>query len=425
MQGKITASSLNVRKGTSTSYSVVKTLRQGIVVNILDSKKVGATTWYKIKEGWISGKYVDILSDNKNEITVTPNMTMKQIQDSLEKSGCTIRFTKGVYNITKTLLLYSDTTIILDNAILVRKNSKQIFMNYLNPSRNYNYNATKNVTIKGNGKLVGNGSSKTCSIISIMHCDNFIFNGVEFTKCLKSHDVDVCGSSNIIFKNVTFSDRITDPKKTYKESVNIDFSYYSGFPYYSKTSKAYNLAHCKNVKFDTCTFSNISTAIGSHTEGNTTLKHKNIIVINCTARGDGGGNFINLSNVDGATIRNNNINGFRRGVELRNQDTYYTAKGSKTYTANHTSGCENISIEGNTISNARGDVKAAGIHIISEIDGVKHSDIVIKNNKFTLNNTYARYDIYISNTDDADIINNNTKLEVRIDKNTTNNIKVV
>ena len=105
MQGKITASSLNVRKGTSTSYSVVKTLRQGIVVNILDSKKVGATTWYKIKEGWISGKYVDILSDNKNEITVTPNMTMKQIQDSLEKSGCTIRFTKGVYNITKTLLL--------------------------------------------------------------------------------------------------------------------------------------------------------------------------------------------------------------------------------------------------------------------------------------------------------------------------------
>lgn len=44
MRGKVNASSLNVRKGTSTSYSVVKTLREGIVINILDSKKVGATT---------------------------------------------------------------------------------------------------------------------------------------------------------------------------------------------------------------------------------------------------------------------------------------------------------------------------------------------------------------------------------------------
>jgi len=309
MQGKITASSLNVRKSSSTTSAVVKTLSQDTIVNIVSSKKVGATTWYKIKEGWISGKYVSILSD-KNEIIITPNMTMKQIQDCLKKSGYTIKFTKGTYNITKTLYLYSDTKIILDSAILVRKNSRQIFTNYLNPDINYNYNATKNVTISGNGILRGDGNNKICSTISIMHCDNFKIEGITFENTYKSHGVDICGCSNMILNNIKFKDRINNPKALYKEELNLDYSYYGGFPYYPKGSKCFNNNHCKNITFEGLIFNNINVCIGNHYD-HTKLKHKNIIINKCTANGKAVNNigyFVKLINVDGLTLKNNKTN---------------------------------------------------------------------------------------------------------------------
>lgn len=305
MQGKITASSLNVRKDTSTASPVVKTLSRNTTVNILSNKKVGTTVWYKIKEGWISGKYVSILSDTKNEIVVNPNMTMKQIQDCLKESGCTIRFTSGIYNITTTLLIYSDTKIIIDNgAILIRKNPKQIFTNYLDPKINYNYNATKNVTISGNGVLRGNGSTKICSTISIMHCDNFKIEGITFEKTYKSHALDICGCSNVVLNNIKFKDRINNPKALHKEEINLDYSYYGGFPYYTKGSKCFNKNHCKNITFEKLTFDNITVCIGNHYD-NTKLKHENINISKCTTNGNIG-YFVNLINVDRLTMKSNN-----------------------------------------------------------------------------------------------------------------------
>ena len=70
--GTVTANSLNVRSGASTSYSVLGKLTKGETVEILSSND----GWYKVqyddnKTGWSSGKYI-----TKNEVkkgTVTAN----------------------------------------------------------------------------------------------------------------------------------------------------------------------------------------------------------------------------------------------------------------------------------------------------------------------------------------------------------------
>ena len=64
--GTVTANSLNVRSGASTSYSVVGKLTKGETVEILSSND----GWYKVqyddnKTGWSSGKYI-IKNEVKN-----------------------------------------------------------------------------------------------------------------------------------------------------------------------------------------------------------------------------------------------------------------------------------------------------------------------------------------------------------------------
>ena len=53
----ITASCLRVRKTASTSAKITDYLYKGDKVQILETKKVGSTTWGKISTGWISMKY--------------------------------------------------------------------------------------------------------------------------------------------------------------------------------------------------------------------------------------------------------------------------------------------------------------------------------------------------------------------------------
>ena len=68
--GTVTASSLNVRSGPSTSYTVVTTVKKNVKVNILQS----SNGWYKIetssgKQGWVSSSYISASNSNTNNST--------------------------------------------------------------------------------------------------------------------------------------------------------------------------------------------------------------------------------------------------------------------------------------------------------------------------------------------------------------------
>lgn len=54
---------LNIRAGAGTIYSVVGSLKRGDQVTILEQKKVGTSLWGRMKNGWVSMYYIDVLPD--------------------------------------------------------------------------------------------------------------------------------------------------------------------------------------------------------------------------------------------------------------------------------------------------------------------------------------------------------------------------
>ena len=72
INGKVTASTLNVRSGASTSYSIVGKVQKGTTVEILSEKN----GWYEIefagnKTGWSSGDYITKMNSSSSNTTTT------------------------------------------------------------------------------------------------------------------------------------------------------------------------------------------------------------------------------------------------------------------------------------------------------------------------------------------------------------------
>ena len=98
--GKVKVSSkLTVRKGAGTGYAAVGSLKNGAKVTILETKKVGATTWGRISNGWISMDYVvlDKTADtsDKEPSTDKENTSNKVIATGVVKGTSKLRVRKN------------------------------------------------------------------------------------------------------------------------------------------------------------------------------------------------------------------------------------------------------------------------------------------------------------------------------------------
>lgn len=417
MKGKTTASSLNVREGSSTAYPVVKTLARGTVINILDNKKVGTTTWYKIDNNqWVSGKYVDILSDNKNEITVTPNMSMSKIQECLKESGCTIKF-NGRFNLTKMLYIYSNTKIDLTDATLIRKHGKYVFFTYAN-SNTTKYNGQHDIVING-GKIIGDGNKKISNIISLAHGKNIKIQGLTISNNVGSHAIEINGCDNVIIDKCIFDGNIIDKKNPYREAIQIDVSYFGALNYASsKNSKCYDLTHCNNIIIKNCTFKGYTTTVGTHTQAKIkNTKHKNIKILNNTCYGlgkaiKGYGSCFKIMNMEDVLIENNHISKFARGIEICSSNRFYSSNGSITKTKpSYIDGSKHIKILNNYIYDPSKDYQASGVFIGSKFVNLIHEDILIENNTFRLNNGVSKYEIYYGDSA-TNVVSKNNKSDV-------------
>jgi len=114
--GTVTASSLNIRKGPSTSYSIVGALKNGQSVTITDTDS--ATGWYKIKTsagvvGYASNKYIKV--DGKvSENTGSNNTTTATAKKTATVTASSLNVRSGpstAYSIVTTLSKGHNVTI--------------------------------------------------------------------------------------------------------------------------------------------------------------------------------------------------------------------------------------------------------------------------------------------------------------------------
>ena len=97
--GTVTASSLNVRSGPSTSYSITTKLYKGNKVEILET----SNGWHKIKTsngttGWVSASYISILqgSNSQSSYKATVNATSLNVRSGNSTSYSVItKLSKG------------------------------------------------------------------------------------------------------------------------------------------------------------------------------------------------------------------------------------------------------------------------------------------------------------------------------------------
>lgn len=98
--GVVTADVLNVRAGTGTEYDVVGTLEEGTKVAIYEQKQVGDILWGRIKIGWVSMKYIEIVDNVEVRVTATHSVIATVMVEDLNiRKGPSSRYAK-VGNLT-------------------------------------------------------------------------------------------------------------------------------------------------------------------------------------------------------------------------------------------------------------------------------------------------------------------------------------
>ena len=194
--------------------------------------------------------------------------------------GGTLTLKKGTYYISNAVCIPSNVKIVFEDGVVIKKtkaiyqteldNHKVIFI-FVPPSKGKKkesvsgYGGTHDVTMTGIGNVVIDCNNKLPGRgMDMGHCRNIVIENLTFHNQYGSHYIELNSSQNVIVRNCNFW-KFRDYKgDTYKEAINIDGTDYAvnGFNHvWSKHDKTV----CQNIEITNCKFTDLGTAIGSHT----------------------------------------------------------------------------------------------------------------------------------------------------------------
>ena len=260
----------------------------------------------------------------------TYNKTTKQYYvlrsylEQLERTGGgTLTLTKGTYEITNTLYVPSNVTIILEDGVIIRKtelkgdtelnNSKSIFQ-LASPTNSKiagyygGHNGEKNIHFigKGNATIDLNFVEDSLGIV-MGHNSNVSIKGITFTNMFSGHFLEVDAAKDVLIENNKFLE--SKPSKGgIKEGINLDTpdDITKGFNViwtnYDKTPN-------KNIVIRNNTFNNLERAIGTHKYSEEKY-HESIQIIN-NKISNTSSDAIRILNWSNPTIKDNVIENVR------------------------------------------------------------------------------------------------------------------
>ena len=221
--------------------------------------------------------------------------TMRSYLERLEKEGGgTLVLTKGTYLSPLRVGIPSNTTVILEDGVIIKKTSEtgtskisattSVF-DLVAPSvlrlnkKMSKYNGTKNARIigKGNAQIDLNGFSRG-SAFAIAHNQNLYIGGITVRNQKGSHAMELDATKNATIENMKFVDATMIANTGPNESINLDTPdpITKGFPWkWSAQDGTPN----SDITIRNNVFSNINVAIGTHQYTENRL-HTNIRIEN-------------------------------------------------------------------------------------------------------------------------------------------------
>lgn len=183
----------------------------------------------------------------------------------------TVFIPKGEYHIRKALVIYGNTTVIMDNqCVLKRCGRDALIKNGKKPRVYYGYNGNSHITIRG-GVLDMNGIQYPYynTALCIGHAREILIEEVTFKDVVGGHCIDACGLNGVHINKCNFLG-FNDPKnkRQFSEAVQIDMQVKGAFPKFGATDGTTT----QNMIIENCYFGPSDTpgmkawnrAIGSH-----------------------------------------------------------------------------------------------------------------------------------------------------------------
>lgn len=254
-------------------------------------------------------------SPDNDAIQTALNMALKL--DDTQK--LTVYIPAGTYYLDKSLTIYSNTTLSLDEACtLVRNDASQLMLTAGDKSgqNGGEYTRFTDITIEG-GTWDGNAStdSGTKGIIYLFHGENLTLSNFTIKNCCGGHHIELAGIKNatisdVVFRDFIYSEESDDSDNSQNsgisaEALQIDFCSEET----AGGSQPYDNTACADIVIERCSFINVLNGVGNH--------HGDAVSKNITIQGSIFENIanscINLDATDVFLIADNtasNVNGF-------------------------------------------------------------------------------------------------------------------
>ncbi len=336
----------------------------------------------------------------------------------------TVNVPAGTYYISKPLIIYSDTKLILnENATVVRTDLKNCMLSSAQTDLGA-YSQFKNIVISG-GTWNGNANDGkiASNLFTFYHGNNISIENTVLKKCCGEHFIEFAAVSNININNVTCRDFVEYADTDYdfsvsdkddgsgvsirSEAIQFDIAMSSSSPNALPTDNT----PCKNITVEKCSFINCCAGVGNHHKGNDTKTVKIInnsfknmkaacvnlsnftdVTVSGNTASEVGSFLWCISNSKG-TVSNNDVNALTSLPEKLKQDVIGVTDSSMAISDNTINGSAKNAI---TLQNSVGSQITGNTIGNSGKNGIfidKQSDVTIKNNTVSnskSNGIYAR-----------------------------------
>ncbi len=215
------------------------------------------------------------------------------IKSYLEKlnsdKGGVLVLTEGLYYVTNTLCVPSNTTIVMKDGSIIRKSKDTgcslkatgSLFQFVAPNHTSTkftgYNGEHDISFIGEGKAVIDLDRQESNAIAMCHGRNYTISGITFRNNNKYHFIELTGSTNV---NVVgnFFEGFEYDESYMKEAINIDLPDAKSHGF-NQSWTSYDCTPCNGVIIEDNIFKDLQVAIGSHqyTEGK---MHENITIRN-------------------------------------------------------------------------------------------------------------------------------------------------